>query len=64
MEKAGRKTRKRLELYEANLKGVTFTFLLNKLSTGGQCRGTWVWALPLPSCSATDLDARAESSER
>lgn len=60
MEKAGRKTRKRLELYEANLKGVTFTF---KLSTGGQCRGTWMWALPLPPCRRTDLDAHVESSE-
>lgn len=62
-EKAGHKTRKRLELYEANVKGVTFTFLLNKLSTGGQCRGTWMWALPLLSCSRTDLDAHVESFE-
>lgn len=32
----GRKNRKRLELYEANLKGVTFTFSLSKWRTGEQ----------------------------
>lgn len=59
MEKAGHKTRKRLELYEANLKGVTFTL---SWAQEGSVQALGV-ALPLLTCRRTDLDAHAESSE-
>lgn len=60
MEKAASKTRKRLELYKANLKEVTFVlFFLNEFGTGGKCWGIWIClsnSLPLLFWSTTGLD--------